>query len=152
MKTLADTTLPAPAVDRRWLWVARLALLACLLLMLSPLALMSWNAQGLLPWVLPYLLVLLGIQGERYREAALMWAMVIGALGMALWLGVFLFAEAGIDVRLRLGATEGILFVLLAATNLLLFLSARKAARKRTLGVRVARGAAQVVVVHSCPN
>jgi hypothetical protein len=88
-----------------------------------------------------------GIQRERYREAALMLAVVIGALGMAVWLGVFCFAHVGVGGGLASDSTESIFFGLLAATNLLVFLSEHKAIRKRTLGVRVVRGAGELVVV-----
>lgn len=134
MKTLADTALPAPAVDRRWLWVARLAPLACLLLLFAVL-LMGWDARVLLPWMLAYLLALLGMQSRWCREAALRLAVVIGALGTAVWLGVFCFAH----IELAWGSIGSIFFGLLAATNLLLLLSTRKMLRKRTLSVRVSR-------------
>ena len=116
--------------DRRWLSVTRLALLACLLLMLFHLSL------AVLPWMLPYLLVLIGMRSQRWREAALMWAMLIGALGMILWLSELYFAG-------------DLLSPLLTATNVLLFLSARKMVRKRTLWVRVVRWSAAALVV-SC--
>ena len=147
MEIRVDTVLPAPAVDRRWLWVVRLALLAYLFVSLAAVPMMPAHLLNILPWALPYLLLLLGIQRERYREAALMLAVVIGALGMAVWLGVFCFAHVGVGGGLAWDSTESILFGLLAATNLLVFLSAHKAIRKRTLGVRAVRGAGELVVV-----
>jgi len=130
MKIPADTALPEPAVDRRWLWVARLALLACLLLMLFLLSL------AVLPCMLPYLLVLIGMRSQRWRQAALMWAMLIGGLGMIFWVSE---VYSGGDI----------VSLPLTATNLLLFLSARKTVMNRTLFVRVVRRWAAALVV-SC--
>lgn len=134
MEIRADTARPAPAVDQRWLWVTRLALLACLLLTLF-FVLLPWDPRVLLPWMLPYLLVFAGIRSQRWREAARMLAMVIGALGIALWLHAFCVAYTG----LAWGSIGSIFYGLLAATHLLLFLSARRMVRKRTPGVRVSR-------------
>jgi type IV pilus assembly protein PilA len=147
MDNLAKMPSIGQDLDRRWLWAARLAILACLLLMLFLLPPAAWNILAVLPWMLPYLLLLAGIQSRRWREAALVWAKVIGALGMVCWLGVFYSAHTGVDGGLGWGSIESIFSGLLAATNLLLFISARKAVRKRTVRVQVMRLAAQLVVV-----
>lgn len=132
----------------------RVTLWACLLLTL-PAVLefwlrVRWQELFRQPWVLayvlapiafgvlPYLLAIRGIRSQRYKETALGWAMVVGAVGSLYWLAAFYGGQTGMHAGfpLRLDEPESILSGLLLVTHLVLFFSAGKAAKTGAVGLQ----------------
>lgn len=127
-------------VDAPWLWAVRGALLACLMFLL--LYGVAEQTLAVLPWAIPYLVVLAGERSRRRRDTALLLGMATGAVGMVVWLGIFLAGQTWTHSGFvpKLDKPENALSGLSTVAHLVLLVAARKLTKKPSLWVRGVRG------------